>query len=149
LREYALFQSLLDLVECRPAGILERDLALTRIVVQVLATVRAQPLAIFVAEGPERHGEQNLLAKYVLQKNTVTLIIPNLGLGFRDRDFVGFAISSERAVKQVELPGNVEANWLQTTGTRNLYTGRELTHESDVLHYLMLAVPFFDEFGAT
>ena len=65
---------------------------MTLLNIQVAAAVRTQPLAIFAAQGPNRRGQQHLLAQCIFLQQAFALIIADLGLRLGNGDLVGAPI---------------------------------------------------------
>ena len=81
-------QLLLDLVERIPARIADMLLTITLFQVQIAAAVRAQPFAIFPAQGSNRSCQQHLLTQGIFQQQALALIIADFGLSLGNRYLV-------------------------------------------------------------
>ena len=81
----SVLQPAADIFQRRPARIFYFTGAGALFLVQILAALRTQSLAIFAASDLQRQREQHLLAQNILEQNTFSLIIADLGFGVGDR----------------------------------------------------------------
>ena len=121
-----------------PTADLPWDAAGTLFLVQILAAMRAQALAIFAAGDLQRQRQQHLLAQNIFQQNSVALIIADLGFGVGHREFVAAGVRAERPVEQFEVAGNVLLHRFQTAGALQLDARRQTPSQAYVLDYLCL-----------
>src|SRR5271166_6073779 len=147
--ELLAWQLAFDFVQRIPAGIAEMRLTMALLDVQVLPAMRTQSFAIFAAKRSHRRRQQHLLAQGVLQQQTFTLIVADLGFRFGDRHLVGAAVHAQRPVDEVKRPVHIMADRLQAAGTTELQVGLDLAHQPDVFDILMMAAVLHDQLRAT
>src|SRR5579859_4387950 len=132
-----------------PARIFHRDGAGALFLVQILAAVQAQALAVFAASYFQRQRQQHLLAQNVLEQNSVALIIADFGFSVRHRKLVASGVGSEGAVEQFEVALYVLLHRLKAAGALQFEAHGQAPSQADVLNNLMLAVMLLDQFGAS
>src|SRR4051812_17237307 len=103
LGENSFLQLAFDTFERRPTWVTDLHLTLARILVQILAALRAQAPAIFAAQHLCRQRQQELFFQYIFQLNAIALIKTDLSLSLRDGRFVRMLIGVDRPVQQVKI----------------------------------------------
>ncbi len=116
--------------------------------IQVAPAMRAQPLAIFPTQGPNRCCQQHLLTQDIFQQEAFALIIADFGLGFGNRYFVGPPIHAQWAVDQVEALVDVVNHRIQAAGTAELQMRLDLSHQAYVFNILMMPAMLHNQFGS-
>ena len=99
----SMIKSAADFFQSRPAWIFERSRAGTLFLIQILAALRAQSLAVRAARNLQRQSQQHLLAQHIFQQDSLALIIADLGLRIGNRKLVAACVRAERTVKQFEI----------------------------------------------
>jgi hypothetical protein len=143
------FQLLSNISQRRPAGIVQRFGAIALFLIQITPAMWAQTLAVFAADCLQRQRQENLLPQNIFQEQTVSLIIPDLGLGcgYGKRFFSG--VGALRTVEKLKLLRNILMNRLKTTRTSHLDPRRELADYTDVIDNMVLAMMFLNQLGST
>src|SRR5271155_3185614 len=134
-----------DFLQRRPPRFFLRHCACTLSLIQVLAAVRTQPLAIFAARNLQRNGQQNLLAHHIVEQNSFTLIIADLGFRVGHRHLIAPGISTLRTIEQIKLALHILPNRFQTPRAAQFQAGCQSALDPYVLYYLVLAVMLFDQ----
>ena len=145
----SVFQFAAKIFQRRPPRIFRRFGAGASLRVQVGATLRAKPLTVLAADGFERKGQQNLLSNYILEQQTLSLIITDLGFGAGHRHLFAAGIHAQRPIQEIKASLYVLKHRFQATGTSHLQLGGKLPVHPYVFYYLMLAVVLLDQLGTT
>src|SRR5215469_12789252 len=90
----SMLQSAPYFLQRRPPGILHLGRARTLFLIQILAALRTQSLAILAARDLQRQGQQQLLAQYILKQQPFALIIADLSFSIGHRELVASRISA-------------------------------------------------------
>ena len=107
--------------------------------------MRTKSFAIFAARYFQRDRQQDLLADYVVQQNSLPFIIADLGLGVGHRHFVPPSIRALRTIEQIKLALHILRERFQAARAVRLQTGRKPAPNAYILNDLVLAVMFFDQ----
>ena len=91
--------------------------------VQVLTAHRAQPLAIFAAERPQRNAQQDLLAQNIFKQQSLPLVVADFCFDTGYREFFFSSIRSQRPVEQIELALDIFDHRLETACAGKLELG--------------------------
>jgi hypothetical protein len=111
--------------------------------------MRAEAFAISLAENACRKGQQNLLPEDILQIQTISLIIPDFGLG-RGDGIVLFEVGQARgAVEEVEVAFQRLGYGLDAAGAGQLKRALIVGADADVGDDLVGAMMLLDQVGAT
>lgn len=108
----------------------------------------AKPLAGRCAERPVGQGKQYLLAHDILEHEPALVIIPDLGLFFRDGALAGGGIGVGGAEQEVKVSLERLRNGLEAAGAQQGEITGVAGAEADVLDDLLVAAMFEDELGA-
>src|ERR1700734_2894424 len=136
-----------DFFQRRPPWLFQRYGARALPLVQILAAVRAQSLAIFATRDLQRDGQQYLLAHHIVEQDPLAFIIADLGFRIRHRYLVPPSIRTLGTIQQVKLAFYVLNNRLQTASAVCFQAGRQGALDAYVLDYLVLAVMLLDQVG--
>jgi hypothetical protein len=117
--------------------------------VQVGATMRAQPLAVFSANCFQRNGKQDLLPQNILQKQAFPLIVTDLCFRRSYRSLFFPGIRPLWAIKQIKLSRDSLDDRLQTSRTKQLDSCIEITLHSYVFDYVTFTVMLFNQLCAS
>src|SRR5436853_5824897 len=107
--------------------------------------MRAKSFALSVANQLDRQGQQELLFDNVLQQQPFALVVANLGFRLADRSFISPRIHSLRAVQQVKSFAHILDHGIKAASTPDLHLGGKLSHQQDILNYLLCAPVFLDQ----
>lgn len=129
----------------RPARILQGFRARALLHIQTLSAVRAQTLAVVAADRFQGQSKDDLFLQNILQLQSLTLIIADLGLGGSHRKLCLARVSSLRAIQQIELVRHLLQDRFEAASTGQLNPGLQVPAKAYVLYYLMLAVLLFDQ----
>jgi hypothetical protein len=125
-------------------------------VVPILTAARAEALAVRLAEGSGRQGEQHLLAHDILQQKTALFIIPDFGLVGGNCVLPGLGVHAGGPEDQVELSLQRLGNRFNAPGAQNLKLAGIRGPQPDVLDLIVTlrvtaapfaAVVFHDQVG--
>ena len=131
-----------------PARIFRGNRAGTLLLIQVLAALRTQALAVFLADGLQRQRQKHLLAQDIFQQNTLALIVTDFGFRIGDRELIAPGIYTQGAIQQLELAVYIVADGLKTTRALQFQTCEKASAQAYIFNNLVLAVMFLDQFGA-
>src|ERR1700684_395770 len=134
-----------DFLQRRPTRFFERHGARTLPLVQILAAVRAQSLAIFAARHLQWDGQQHLLAHHIVKQNSLAFIIADLSLRIGHRYLVPPRVRPLRTIQQVELALHILSKRLQAARTTRFEARRQSASDPYVLDYLVLTVMLLDQ----
>src|SRR3954470_15683918 len=135
-----------DIFQRRPARIFYFSGAGTLFLVQILAALRTQPLAVCAAGNLQRQREQNLLTQHILKQKTFSLIIADLGFGNGDRELILAGISAKRTIQKLEFSFNLLRHRFQAAGALQFQPRRQAPSQPDVFDYLVLAMMLLNYF---
>jgi hypothetical protein len=107
----------------------------------------AEPLAVFAAQGLGWKGQQHLLAQYVLQQDSILLIITDFGLGSGDGMLGSLAIGPGRPKKQVELTGKWMLDGVETPGAEDLEAAVVVRTHANIIDQLPRPAMLYDQVG--
>ncbi len=107
----------------------------------------AKTLAHRFTKGSGGKGKQHLLAHNILKHEPAFLIIPDLGLFFRNRSFAGVAVGGFRAEDEVEVAGKVLRNGIEATGTKEGEVAVVVGAKANVFHDFLVTVMFHEKIG--
>ena len=116
--------------------------------IQILATLRTESLALLAANHSQRQREQYLLAQHVFEQNSCTLIIADLRFCVGHGELIAPGVHPERTIEQLKIALHILRNRFETAGTLQFEAGRQTSTQTYVFDYLMLAMMLFDQFGA-
>src|SRR5262249_2258984 len=102
--------------------------------VLVLTAARAEALAVRLAEGSGRQGEQHLLAHDILEQKTALLIITDFGLVRGNGMLSGVSIYPDRPKNQVKIARKGLGDGLDAAGAEDLEVSLVGGAEADILH---------------
>src|ERR1700761_3171346 len=94
--------------------------------IPVLAAARAKSFAVRLAQRPDRQGQKHLLAQHILKQKTVSLIIPDFGLGRCYRPLRRRRVHTLWPEDEVELRCERKINRLNTSRAGDLKLARKL-----------------------
>ena len=143
-----MLQAAADVLQRRPARILDFRRAGALFLIQILATLRAQALASFAAGYFQWQRQQHLLAQHIFQQDSFALIIADLSLGISHGQLVATCINTQGPVKQFKLSRYILRHRLEAPGTLQLQPCLEAATKAYVSDDLVLAVMLLDQFGA-
>ena len=101
--------------------------------IQILATARAKPFAIFLAESTAGQGEQHLFAHHIFKRKTALLIITDFCLIGGNCVFPGDRIGLLGPEHQVELSAQRQRHRLDAAGAENLEVAMIRSPQPDVV----------------
>ena len=143
-----LLQLVSQAIQGVPTGIAAFLSAIARLVITILAALRAEALAIWPTHGLDRHGQQNLFAEHVFQLQPIALVITDLSLSFADVDLVGTLLGFQRPVEQVERAIHVQLDILDAAGAVDIHAASQRRDYADIVYRMLSAMVLTDEFGA-
>lgn len=108
----------------------------------------AEPLAVRCTQRPVGQREQYLLAHDILEHKPALVIIPDLGLFFRDCALAGVGIGIGGAEEEVELTLEALGDGIEAAGTEQREVAGVGGAQADIFNDLFVAAVLKDEFGA-
>src|SRR3954467_8380437 len=136
-RSNSLLQLAFDTFQGGPAWIADLRLAFAGTLVQILAALRAQALAIFAAQHLCRQRQQDLLFQHIFQLNAITLVKTDLSLGLGDRRLIRMRIGIDRPVQQIEIAAYIVLHRLYAPGAGQLDLRLQLAAQPDIRDYAL------------